>query len=99
MDLPSFLLGLLPTIAIGFVCLVAFRRRHDRGGTSPLILNPYTLAVEPDADAHGHLPVVQPTPATTSSQTTDTSSIGFGTDNLGPRPVKFATPVRPSTKV
>jgi len=99
MDLPSFLLGLLPTIAIGFVCVVTFRRRHDRGGTSPLILNPYTLAVEPDADARGHLPLVQPAPATTSSQTMDTSSIGLGTDNVGPCLVKSPTPARPSKKV
>lgn len=96
MDLPSFLIGLLPMIAIGFVCVVAFRRRHDRRGTSPLILNPYTLAVEPDADAHGHLPVVQPAPPTTNSRTMDASSVGLGTDDLSARPVKPATSVKPS---
>jgi hypothetical protein len=69
MDLPSFLIGLLPVMAIGFVCVVAFRHRHKRHQTSPLILNPYTLAIERDADALGHLPVVQPAPGTTTSQT------------------------------
>lgn len=72
MDLPSFLIGLLPVIAIGFVCVVAFRRRHDRRrSASPLIVNPYTLAVEPDANAVGQLPVVQPAPQTTTTQTFD----------------------------
>ena len=74
MDLPSFLIGLLPVIVIGFVGAVAFRRRHERDRASPLILNPYTLAIEPDADTLGHLPVVQPAPGTTSSRTIDTPS-------------------------
>ena len=68
MDLPAFLIGLLPVMAIGFVCVVAFRRRHDRRHSSPMILNPYTLAIERDADALGHPPVVQPAPETTRSQ-------------------------------
>lgn len=70
MDLPAFLIGLLPVAVIGFVCVVAFRRRkRDRSsGSSPLIVNPYTLAIEPDADARGSLPIVQPAPPTTTSQ-------------------------------
>jgi hypothetical protein len=75
MDLPSFLIGLLPVVAIGFVCVVAFLRRHDRKHASPMILNPYTLAIEPDADALGHLPGVQPAPGTTSSRGIDTASL------------------------
>lgn len=70
MDLPAFLLGLLPFVVIGFVSVVAFRRRkRDRApGSSPLIVNPYTFAIEPDADARGSLPAVQPAPPTTTSQ-------------------------------
>ena len=70
MDLVSFLLGLLPVVTVGFVCVVAFRRRRrDRSsGSSPLVVNPYTLAMEPDADARGSLPVVQPAPQHTTGQ-------------------------------
>jgi hypothetical protein len=76
MDLPGLLVGLLPVIAIGFVCVVAFRRRHDRRHSSPMIVNPYTLAIERDAEALGHPPVVQPGPETTRSQTIDVRSFG-----------------------
>ena len=72
MHLSSFLIGLLPVLGVGFVCVVAFRRRHRT--SSPLIVNPYTLAVEPDADALGRVPVVQPMPPTTTSQTTRSPS-------------------------
>lgn len=41
-----------------------------------MILNPYTLALERDADALGHPPVVRPAPETTSSQTIDPPSFG-----------------------
>lgn len=70
MDLASFLVGLLPVLGVGAVCVVAFRRRRRyRGeGSSLLVVNPYTLAVEPDADARGSLPVVQPDPPTTTLQ-------------------------------
>lgn len=84
MDLPAFLSGLLPVIAIGLVCVVAFRRRHDRRHPSPMILNPFTLAIERDADALGHLPVVQPTPETTRSQRIDLPSFGSD-DEVSPR--------------
>ncbi len=87
MDLPSFLIGLLPVVVIGFVSVVAFRRRHERRGTSPLILNPYTLAVEPRADALGHLPVVQPAPAAPNSQKVDTSAVEPDANNPGTRPL------------
>lgn len=67
MDLPAFLLGLMPIVVIGFVSVVAFRRRKrdQSSGSFPLIVNPYTLAIQPDADARGSLPVVQPAPPTT----------------------------------
>lgn len=68
MDLPSFLAGLLPALAIGFVGVVALRRRYRRSAPSPLILNPYTQAVEPNADRLGTVPVVPPMPPTTTSQ-------------------------------
>lgn len=70
MDLPSFLLGLLPVVLVGFIGVVAFRRRkRDRSsGSSPVIVNPYTLVIEPDVDARGSLPLVQPAPPTTTSQ-------------------------------
>ena len=70
MDLVSFFLGLLPVVTIGFVCVVAFRRRRrDRSaGSSPLVVNPYTLALEPDVDARGSLPVVQPAAQNTTGQ-------------------------------
>lgn len=68
--MPSFLLGLLTVAVIGFIGVVTFRRRRrDRSsGGSWLIINPYTLAIEPDADARGSLPVVQPAPPTTTSR-------------------------------
>ena len=70
MDLPSFLAGLLPVLGVGYVCVVARRRRRRprTPGGSPLVVNPYTLANEQDADARGSLPVVQPAPQMTTSQ-------------------------------
>lgn len=73
MDLAEFLVGILPAAAIAFVCVVAFRRRRRR--SSPLVLNPYTLMIEPDADAQGRLPIVQPMPPTTTSQGWDGQDI------------------------
>jgi len=99
MDLPSFLLGLLPVVAIGFVSVVAFRRRHDRRESSPLILNPYTLAVEPDANALGHLPVVQPAPSTTNSQKVDTPSVQPDANDPGTRPRIQPAPATSPEKV
>lgn len=64
MDALDLVIALLPTIGVGIVCVVAFRKRR-RG--SPLMVNPYTLAMEPNADNHGSPPVVRPMPATTSS--------------------------------
>jgi len=89
MDLSDFLIGLLPVIAIGFVCVVAFRRRHDRRHSSPMILNPYTLAIERDADALGHPPVVQPAPETTRSQKIDLPAFGSD-DEASPRKGRIA---------
>lgn len=64
MDDVELLIALLPTIGVAIVCIVAFARRR-RG--SPLIVNPYTLAMEPNADNHGSVPVVRPMPSTTTS--------------------------------
>ena len=61
----EFVIALLPTIGVGIVCVVALRRRR-RG--SPLITNPYTLAIEPNADNHGSPPIVRPMPSTTTSE-------------------------------
>lgn len=97
MDLPSFLIGLLPVVAIGFVSVVAFRRRRDRRGF-PLILNPYTLAVEPDATALGHLPVEQPAPPSTSSRKVGTSSQQADTNSPEVRPLLPPNSPTPSTK-
>lgn len=69
MDVSSFLIGSLPLLAVGIVCVIAFRRR--RRSTFPLIMNPYTMIVEPDAAALGKLPLVQPLPPTTTSQDLD----------------------------
>ena len=64
MDDVEFVIALLPTVGVAIVCIVAFiRRRHG----SPLIVNPYTLAMEPNADNHGSPPVVRPMPGTTTS--------------------------------
>lgn len=82
MDLPAFLLGLLPVVAVGFAGIVAFRRRRDRDKKSPLILNPYTLAVEPDDNALGHLPIVQPAPGVTTSQRVDVPGPSNGAGRL-----------------
>lgn len=88
MDLPAFLIGLLPVVAVGFVCVVAFRRRHDRRHSSPMILNPYTLAIERDADALGHPPVVQPALGTTRSQKIGLPPFGPNDEvALGDRPI------------
>ena len=84
MDLSDFLIGVLPVITVGSVCVVAFRRRHDRRHSSPMILNPYTLAIERDADALGHPPVVQPAPETTRSQKIELPEFGSD-DEVRPR--------------
>ena len=66
MDLPSFLAGLLPALAIGFFVAVGIRRRRQRR-SFPMIVNPYTFALEPEAPQQ--LPVERPDPPTTTSQT------------------------------
>lgn len=64
MDAVEFVIALLPTVFVIVVCIVAFaRRRHG----SPLVVNPYTLAIEPNADNHGSPPVVRPMPELTRS--------------------------------
>ena len=99
MGLPSFLIGLLPFVVIGFVSVVAFRRRRDRRrSSSPLILNPYTPAVEPDADALAHPPVVPPAPATTTSQTFD-PRVGEPDADPRARPVTQPVPLGTSKMV
>ena len=62
----SFLIAIAPFLAVGLVCVVAFRRR--RRVRSPLIVNPYTLVIEPNADRLSELPIVQPMPPTSTSQ-------------------------------
>lgn len=69
MELADFLIGLVPALAVTFVCVVAFCRRRRR--SSPLIVNNYTMAIERDADAQGRLPIVQPMPTMTTSQEWD----------------------------
>lgn len=60
----EFVIALLPTVGVAIVCIIAFLRRR-RG--SPLVVNPYTLAMEPNVDNHGSPPAVRPMPGTTSS--------------------------------
>lgn len=87
MDIASFLVGLLSTLAVLVVGVMAYRRRRRSG--SPLILN-RTLVVEPDADALGRLPDVQPRPPVTTSQTTEPPRALLDLSGHTPRPVQKA---------
>lgn len=60
MDLALFLAALVPSGGVGVVGVVAYRRR--RTAPSPLILNRYTLAVEPDVAVLSEVGVIPPPP-------------------------------------
>lgn len=85
MDLPSFLTVLLVVVVIGSAGVLALRRRHGRRGTSMRIVDPHSLAVEPDLSAHGQLPVVPPAPMHPRGQKFDPPSTASGAHRPGTR--------------